>query len=161
MTHFLNYFKMMALVTALFTMPAKLMAAPPTDAEYRRFALSGGVGVTQLAGSNQASVSAGLEFEYRLEPMWGVGAFGSYVFASPGIAQIGFPQVYLHPLGGDWYINAAPIAQFGGAAGTQFGLRVGTRAPLHFGVFMIVPQVAIDFIGGGRNLMFGIGIGVQ
>ena len=126
----------------------------------KRFSLGGGLGVTQLAGSSQAFVSAGLEFEYRVTPLLGLGAFSNYVFASPGVGIVGLPQVYIHPLGGDWYINVAPMAQFGGGADTRFGARVGTRIPLQLGSATIIPQVSVDFIGGGQNWMYGLGVAI-
>lgn len=125
----------------------------------KRLSLNGGLGITQLSGSNQAFVAAGLEFEYRLTEYWGAGAFGNYVFSSPGVGILGAPQVYFHPLAGDWYINAAPMFQFGGGS-TQVGARIGTRVPLLLGSVLLVPQVAVDFIGGGQNWWYGLSIGI-
>jgi hypothetical protein len=145
---------------SIFSVSQALPAYAEDTMPEKRFSLGGGLGVTQLAGSSQAFVSAGLEFEYRVTSLIGLGAFSNYVFASPGVGIVGLPQVYIHPLGGDWYINVAPMAQFGGGADTRFGARVGTRIPLQLGSAMIIPQVSVDFIGGGQNWMYGLGVAI-
>ncbi len=121
-----------------------------------RFAL--GVGIAELNNSSETDLEVGAEFEYRIDALWGVGAFGNYIFSSPGISLMGVPEVFVHPLGGDWYINASPLLEIGSGIGTHVGVRVGTRVPIPLGVISLIPQVAVDFIDGQRNLILGFGI---
>ena len=111
-----------------------------------------------MRGDPLIFLSSGAEFEYRVDSILGVGAFGNYIFANPGISLIGVPEVFVHPLGGDWYINAAPIFEIGTNIGTHVGLRIGTRVPIALGAISLIPQVAVDFIDGQRNLILGFGI---
>ena len=131
------------------------ISAPAHAYGYR---LSLGVGVAQLNNPSETDLTIGAEFEYRTNPFLGLGAFGNYIFSTPGISILGLPEFFFHPLGGDWLFNAAPIVKFGSSVGTNFGARVGTRFPIPLGLLTLIPSVAVDFISGGRDLIFGLGI---
>mgnify|MGYP000555958411 CR=1 FL=1 len=130
------------------------------NAEIDGHRLSIGAGVVQLGDSSHTYFALSGEYEYRLDPMLGLGTFVNYVFSDPGVTLIGLPEVFFHPLSNGWYINAAPIAQFASGYSTHFGVRLGTRIPIELGALSIIPQVAVDFINGGRNLIFGLGISI-
>jgi hypothetical protein len=129
-------------------------------AEANGHRLGVGVGVAQIGDSSHTYVAIGGEYEYRMDDYLGLGTSFTYVFSDPNYTLLALPQAYLHPLKGDWYINAAPLFQFGGGIGTHVGARVGTRLPLYLGALTIIPQVNVDFINGGRNLLFGIGLAI-
>lgn len=135
-----------------------LSSANNAQAEFMGHRFGLGLGVAQL-GDSKTYVAAGAEYEYRVMPMLGLGGFANYVFSSPGITLIGLPMVYFHPLENDWYINASPIAQFG-TGNTEYGVRFGTRIPIELGPVAIIPQASVDFIGGRKYLIFGLGIGI-
>lgn len=151
-------FLLVLFATPTFVTAVLFTTAESAHAEYNGHRFGLGVGVAQLS-DNKTYVAVGAEYEYRLEPMLGIGGFANYVFSTPGLTLIGLPMVYFHPLSNDWYINAAPIAQFGGSK-TEYGVRLGTRIPIALGPVSIVPQASVDFIAGGRNLIFGLGIGI-
>jgi hypothetical protein len=129
-------------------------------AEVAGHRLSAGLGVAKFDDNSSAYLTVSGEYEYRLYPALGMGMFANYIFSNPNITLVGVPEIFLHPLTTDWYINAAPIAQFGSGRDTQYGVRVGTRAPLTFGVLSVVPSVNVDFINGQKNWFFGLGVGI-
>lgn len=117
-----------------------------------------GIGVVHLNNPSQTSFELGGEYEYRFEPILGVGTQVNYIFSSPSIVLLAIPVLYVHPLAGDWIIHGSPIFEFGSGISTQVGVRLGTRIPIPLGVITILPSVAVDFIGGGEDLIFGVGI---
>ncbi len=127
-------------------------------AELLEHRLSIGVGLVHLSNPSETDFEIGAEYEYHFQPLFGVGALGNYVFSDPSVALLGAPVFYFHPLAGDWWLSASPIVQFGSGRTTQVGARVGTRVPVPLGVVTLVPSLAVDFIGGGRNYIFGLGI---
>ncbi len=124
------------------------------------FSLHGGLGISKLSGSSSAFLTAGLEFEYKLIDFFGAGAFTNYIFADPHLAIIGFPQLYVHPLAGDWYLSASPVVRFGSGRNTEWGYRLGTRAPLELGPSLLTPVVSADFFSGNVSWNFGLGISI-
>jgi hypothetical protein len=148
------------LMKAVLLLTASLFVSQASNADLGPHRLGIGVGIAQVGDSSHTYFAVGGEYEYRIESLFGLGTSFNYVFSDPNFMLLALPQAYLHPLGGDWYINAAPLFQFGGGLGTHLGFRVGTRLPLSLGVVSIIPQVNIDFINGGRNLLFGIGIAI-
>lgn len=135
-----------------------LLFASSSFAEANGNRLGLGVGLAEIKDSTYFAVEG--EYEYRLDSFLGLGTSFNYVFSDPGFVLIAVPQGYLHPLKTDWYINAAPLFQFGGGLGTHVGVRLGTRLPISIDVVSIIPQFNIDFINGGRNLHFGLGIAI-
>ena len=119
--------------------------------------LSLGAGIAAFNNSSAYFTVSG-EYEQRVDAMLGIGGFANYVFSQPGFALIGLPEGFLHPLGGDWYVSAAPIVEFGSGRSTELGARLGTRIPLPLGVFTLIPTFAVDFIGGGEDYLFGLGL---
>jgi hypothetical protein len=117
-----------------------------------------GVGVAQLKNPDETDLSLGVEYEYRLSPFWGIGAFGNYIFSTPGITLIGWPQVSVHPFLTEFLVSAAPIVETGGSVGSHVGARLGTRLPIPLGAISLIPTFAVDFISGGPDYIYGIGI---
>ena len=131
--------------------------SPSARADFSQHRLSVGVGIVHLSYPSETDFELSAEYEYRFTPMFGAGALGSYIFSSSGIALLGAP-VFFHPFEGDLLFLAAPIVEFGSSITTQAGVRLGTRVPLPMGVVTIVPSFAVDFIAGGRDYIFGLGI---
>ena len=132
-------------------------AALPAQADYAQHRLSVGAGIVHLTYPSETDFALSAEYEYRFTPMFGAGVLGSYIFSSSGIAMLGAP-VFFHPFSGDLLFLAAPIVEFGSGITTQAGVRLGTRVPLPLGVLTLIPSFAIDFIAGGRDYIFGLGI---
>ncbi len=126
-------------------------------ADYQqRFSL--GVGVVTMNNPSQTNLEVGAEYEYRLDPLLGLGASGNYIFSNPSITLLAVPDFFVHPIATDWLISGAPLFEFGSGTGTHLGIRLGTRIPIPFGSFALVPAFAVDFINGGRDYLFGLGI---
>jgi len=121
-----------------------------------RFSLGGGL----VYVNKQTSFALGAEYEYRVEPLYGIGAQANYVFSSEAFTMVSAPIFFLHPLLGDWYISAAPIFEFGSMMSTKVGARFTTRIPLDISILMFVPTFGVDLISGGPNYIFGLSIGI-
>lgn len=117
-----------------------------------------GVGIVHTDEPSDTNVSVGAEYECRINRLVGIGAFGDHVFADPSFTLLGAPQVLLHPLGGDFFVAASPLIEFGSGRGTHVGARLSTRLPIPLALFVLVPSFAVDFIGGHRNYWVGLGL---
>jgi hypothetical protein len=134
-----------------------LFLCSPANASYQQ-RLSLGVGVVAMSNSSQTNFTVSGDYEYRVDPLLGLGVAANYVFSNPGIALIAIPDVFFHPLAGDWYVSAAPLIEFGSSAGTNVGVRLGTRIPLPLGPITLVPSFAVDLMNGWQNYIFGLGL---
>ena len=149
-----NFKKQLVLISIVL---AALFSTRSAQADYSQ-RLTLGAGVAYFNQPSKAYFEIGAEYEYRQSAMLGIGGFANYIFSTPSITLIGVPEVFFHPLAGEWYVSAAPLMEFASGMNTQFGARLGTRIPLPLGVFVLIPTFAIDFINGGQNLIFGLGI---
>ena len=122
------------------------------------FNLSFSPGITQLNSSSEVNVELGAEYEYRVDQYLGVGVFGNYVFNTSGVTLLGVPEIFVHPWGGDWMMNASPVVELGTGAGPSIGARFGTRIALPLGPVALVPQASVDFYSSKKNLIVGLGI---
>jgi hypothetical protein len=146
--------KHIALLLALFTFP--LTAIAEINRGDHRFSLSGGL--IHISNPSQTSFAVSAEYEYRMDPFYGLGAQGTYVFSSSAITILSAPAFFLHPLQGNWYVSAAPVFYFGSS--TQVGARFTTRMPLDMDILMLTPIFGVDIIKGGPNYIFGLGISI-
>jgi hypothetical protein len=119
--------------------------------------ISLGVGIAKFKNSSETDLEVGAEYEYRLDPLLGLGGFGSYIFSDPGVTFLGAPSVYFHPFATDFLVSASPVVEFGSGIGTNVGARFGTRIPIPLGIMTIVPSFAVDVISGGPDFIYGIG----
>lgn len=137
-------------------------AAAPAQAEIQRgdhrFGLTGGLMV--LKNPDQTAFSVAAEYEYRLTPVVGLGLQASHLFAHIAVTMLSAPAVYVHPLAGDWFISAAPVFYFISGLDTRAGARLATRMPLDIDVLTLTPSFGVDFIEGGPNYFFGLGISI-
>lgn len=141
-----------------------LLALPLTSsAEIRdeagsRFSLSGGL--IHINNPSQTVFSLSAEYEYRMDPFYGLGAQASYVFAANAITMVSAPVFFFHPLQGEWFISAAPVFYFGSST-TLVGARFMTRMPIDlFDVMMLTPTFGIDMIKGGPNYILGLALSI-
>jgi hypothetical protein len=88
--------------------------------------LSIGAGFVTMSNPSQTSFELGAEFEHRLDPLLGLGVSANYIFSSPGVTLVAVPDVFFHPLAGEFFLSAAPLLEFGWGTGTNVGARVGT-----------------------------------
>ena len=130
-------------------------ASASIEKDGHRFSLSGGAVVI----NNQTSFAIGAEYEYRVKPLYGIGAQANYIFSSAAFTVVSAPIFFLHPLEGDWYISGAPVFYLASGT-TKAGLRFTTRMPLNIEVLTLVPTLGIDIISGGPNYIFGLAFGI-
>lgn len=115
------------------------------------------LGLVHLTDPSKTYFHTGLEYECRFSPVWGVGGFAAYVFSDPGLALLGAPQLFLHPFGGEFYVSGSPLLQIS-SGNTHLGMRLASRLSIPVGLFVLVPSLAVDFIGGGQNYWLGLGL---
>jgi hypothetical protein len=145
------------ILIAIFAFCALAFSAP-AEAKSCGHRLGVAAGVVHLESPSETDFTIGAEYECRLNALVGLGGFGSYIFANPSITFLGLPMLFIHPLGGSFYISGSPIVEFGSGVGTHFGTRLATRVPLPLGLLILVPSFAVDFISGGKIYWFGLGI---
>lgn len=129
---------------------------PLTASAYYEHRLSIAAGIERYGNPASTDFLMGAEYEYRFMPVLGVGGILEYLFANPGVTRLGLP-VFVHPLSTDWLLLAAPIVEISGG-GASAGARLGTRVPIPLGGISLIPSLAVDFINGNENLIFGLGI---
>lgn len=150
----MNLLKNILFLTSMTLVTNSAHAAIEKDGH--RFALSGGL----VYVNQKASLAISTEYEYRLEPLYGIGAQASYVFASEAITQLAAPTFFLHPLEGEWIISASPVFYFSAQTKTRIGARFTTRMPLEIEILTLVPTFGIDVIEGGPNYILGLAFGI-
>lgn len=145
-----------ALVSFFLFFQVSYAVENPSDANGKsRFGLNGGLVVV----NETTSFALSAEYEYQPTSLYGLGAQGNYVFASQAFTQIAAPMAFVHPLLGDWYIAASPVFYLSSNE-TKIGARLITRAPLMIEILSLIPVLGVDFIQGGPNYIFGLGISI-
>jgi hypothetical protein len=121
-----------------------------------------GLGLAQVEDGTRtySYFTIGGEYEYRFQAYLGAGLGINHIFSSPNMTLFALPQAYVHPLQGSWYINLGPVLQTGGDMDAHVGFRIGSRLGITLGDVSVTPQINVDFINGGRNYIFGIGVGL-
>lgn len=129
-----------------------------TDGEVEKHA---GAGVESEGGSvtveDQRAFTVGLDYEYRLNRRWGVGAlidwagkdFRSWVFGVP---------LVLHPKGG-WKLLLAPGVEDSEEEDSEFLIRAGVMYDFEVGGYSIAPALNVDLVDGEEVLVYGVNIG--
>lgn len=126
------------------------------SADYQQ-RLTLGAGLWHMGSPSQTDFELGGEYEYKVDPFFGIGAGGNYIFSSPGTGLVAAPEVFFHPFTTDFFVSASPLFQFGDNLGTKAGVRFGTLVPIPMGVMTLLPSLDVDLVGGSTNLIFGIG----
>ncbi|MGZ3651054.1 MAG: hypothetical protein ACXVB9_08165 [Bdellovibrionota bacterium] len=143
-----------------FGLLATFAFSPAASASGCGHRLGVGAGLVHIEQPSETDFEIGAEYECRMDILFGVGGFGNYIFSNPGITLLGAPEIFVHPLGGDFYVAGSPLLEFGSGTGTHLGIRLATRVPLPLGLFILVPSFAVDFINGTRIYWFGLGIAI-
>jgi hypothetical protein len=101
----------------------------------------------------------GLDYERRLNKLFGLGAFAEWVAEGNREYLLG-PMVFLHPYKGA-KLYAAPCYQHIQESGTDnFVFRVGASWDFEFGEYSVGPNVIYDFADEQDLLVLGVGFGV-
>ncbi len=128
-----------------------------TDGEIERHAEAG-------AESEEGSVivedsrvfSVGLDYEYRLNQHWGIGALVDYVGKDRSWVA-GIPLT-LHP-GGSWKLLAAPGFENKDDEDREFLVRLGVMYDFEVGGYTITPVFNVDLVDDEEVLVYGLNIG--
>ena len=108
---------------------------------------------TEVDGSG---FTIGLDYEYRLSKLFGVGAMVEYADIDHSAWIIGVPFV-LHPWKG-LRLQAMPGVEFIDDH-SNFLFRAGIGYDIPVGDWSLTPSFNVDFVSGHENLIFGVAIG--
>jgi len=112
------------------------------------------LGNTYLEGENGATV--GLDYEYRLSPLFGIGATLEYAGGDHD-ATIGATSLYLHPLG-HWRLQVGPGVEREHGE-NEFLIRTGISYEFEFDRWTLAPTVNVDFVDSEESWVFGLAVG--
>jgi hypothetical protein len=112
-------------------------------------------GVTQDGGEVGASI--GLEYEYRINPLFGIGAFGEYAGGDFDTWVFGIPG-FIHPYAG-WFIRLAPGLEFEGSE-TLYLFRTGVGYEFELSPrWGLAPEFNVDLLEGGKTeFVYGLSL---
>lgn len=120
-------------------------------------------GATTNFEHESTDFTLGIDYEYRLSEMFGVGLFGEVVFAEHDETLIGVP-FFIHMKKSPVKIVLAPGMVFAedhhGQKHEEFMFRSGLGYDIHLDTFSITPTVNADFVDGDVSLAYGIAFGV-
>jgi hypothetical protein len=119
------------------------------------------VGVESEGGSvvfeDQRAFTVGLDYEYRLNRRWGIGALIDYAGKDFRSWVAGVPIV-LHP-GGAWKLLVAPGLEDKEVEDVVFLVRAGVMYDFEVGSFTVAPALNVDFVDDEEILVYGFNIG--
>jgi hypothetical protein len=106
-------------------------------------------GVTQE--SSEIGASLGLEYEYRLNQLWGIGGLVEYAGGDFDVWVLGIPA-FIHPYAG-WFIRLAPGLEIEESE-SSFLFRAGVGYDFELlPRWSLAPEFNADFIEGGDTLL--------
>ena len=106
-------------------------------------------------GSRDNGLALGIEYEYRLNQAFGVGALAEHTFGDLDAWVLAVPFAF-HS--GPWKFYVAPGIE-DGDAGSESLLRLGGEYGFHRGDWEISPQVDVDFVDGNEIYVIGVTFG--
>ena len=121
------------------------------EKDYRNvIALFGGN--TKDGSENGASI--GLEYVYRISPLFSIGGLGEYAGGDFDSWVIGVP-VIIHPHAG-WFFRLAPGLEFEDSE-TNFLFRAGSGYEFELMPrWSLAPEINVDFVDGDTKLVYGL-----
>lgn len=100
--------------------------------------------------------TVGLEYEYRMQPEFGIGVLGEYANLDHDVWIVGLPFVF-HPYQG-LRLLAMPGVELT-SDHEEFLVRLGVGYDIPAGDWVITPGFNVDFVDHEENLIFGIAFG--
>jgi hypothetical protein len=107
---------------------------------------------------DEDAFTIGIDYEYRLSPLVGVGVLGEYATGGVDAWVVGVPFA-LHP-GAGWRLVAMPGVEIHDGE-SAFLFRTGVGYEFELGEFTVMPEVNADFVDDETNLFFGASIGFK
>ena len=133
------------------------MAAPGASSAAEQ-SLSLFVGITDDRGDNVFSM--GLDYEYHLSELIGVGALVDVAGGDVRSSVLGIP-VFFHPVGG-LFVLVAPGIEFQVDGDNEFLVRLGVGWEFEVSEkWILAPTVDIDFVDGDKVYVYGVAVGYK
>lgn len=98
----------------------------------------------------------GLDYEYRLSRIWGVGFLFDYV-GGDARASVAAAGVFLHPVAGLKLLAAPGLEHHEGE--NEFLVRLGVGYEFEVGRWALTPGASVDFVDGDEAYVYGLYIG--
>ena len=120
-------------------------------------------GATTNFDHESTDFTLGVDYEYRLSEVFGIGLFGEMIFADHEETLVGVP-FFFHIKNSPLKIVLAPgiaiLEDHHGDKYEEFLLRGGIGYDIHLDAFSITPTVNVDVIDGNTSLAYGIAFGI-
>ncbi|EED34013.1 conserved hypothetical protein [gamma proteobacterium NOR5-3] len=100
-------------------------------------------------------LTLGLEYEYRINERFGVGAIFEHV-GGDFHTNVAVLPVAIHR--GPWKVYAGPGIEDSEEEGSFFLVRLGLEYGFHFDAYEVSPQIDVDFVDGEHLFIFGVTI---
>ena len=159
--HCVRYLLLTALFLVPVTYPHILAAGETEEAEHghSHHHLEATFGAGYTDGKN--GVFTGFEYEYRVNPMFGVGAFVDGTFDGFELAAVGVVANF-HPTGRWKVLTGLGVERKIGDDKDKRFFRVGGAYEFHVGNGTISPTVAYDFLENHKDVVYaGVAIGFE
>jgi hypothetical protein len=111
-----------------------------------------GVFLGDTTENRRDGLTLGLEYEYRLNEVVGIGLTAEHVGGAFDTNVIAIP-IAAHR--GRWKLYAGPGIEFSDD-GDEPLFRIGAEYGFHYGSLEISPQLDLDFVNGERLFVFGL-----
>jgi hypothetical protein len=100
--------------------------------------------------------TVGLDYEYRFSQLFGVGGLVEYAGGELETTSA-MAGLFIHPIGGLKLFLAPGVEHEGDE--NEFLFRAGVHYNFLFGNFVVTPVLAVDFVDGEENLVYGVSFG--
>lgn len=122
--------------------------------EYEENTVAMFIGVAK-EGTRDNGLALGIEYEYRLNAGFGIGALAEHTFGDLDAWVLAVPFAY-HS--GPWKFYVAPGIE-DSDEGSESLLRIGGEYGFHRGDWEISPQLDVDFVDGHEIYVIGLTFG--
>jgi len=112
-------------------------------------------GITH-GGRRKNAPALGIEYERRINELFGIGAVAEYSFGDADFLVVTVPFSFHIQ---SWKLVVAPGIEDSDDHGTEALVRFGAGYGFKTGGWMFTPQVNVDFVDGEDVWVFGVGIG--
>ena len=118
------------------------------------------VGGYATKSSGKEAAFVGIEYEYRLSDLWGIGGYAETTWGDFDLEALGLIAT-LHPGGGWKVLGGLGIERKLGTKKDKLLGRLGVGYDFHVGSFSIGPLIAVDFIEDFSEVYYlGLAAGV-
>lgn len=136
-----------------------LEAGAEAESRHHAALIFGGATRFEEHVADETGFAFGVDYEYRLDEFWGVGAMTEAVVSEHARDGVLMTQIALHPYKGI-RVAAGPGVEFANGEG-EFAVRVGASYEFEFKRFTVAPEVAIDVASSSQTLVYGLSFGTR